>query len=51
MNSADISKVKNDIATILQQFNIFVKKDDFARAGEEIRKLKETVQDNKYEIT
>jgi len=51
LNSADFGKVKNDVATILQQFNIFVKKDDFAKLGEEIRKLKEAVQDNKYEIS
>ena len=43
LNSADLGKVKNDIAMILQQFNIFVKKDDFAKLGEEIRKLKEAV--------
>jgi hypothetical protein len=36
-------KVKNDVSTILQQFNIFVKKDDFFKVGEEIRKLKELV--------
>lgn len=51
LNSADVGKVKKDVAMILQQFNIFVKQDDFAKLGEDIRKLKEGVQDNKYEVS
>lgn len=41
MNGFDFSKMKSDINMTLQNINIFVKKDDYSKFVEEMRKLKQ----------
>jgi len=47
---ADISKMKMEIANLFNQITIFVKKEDFSKLAEELRKLKNMVDDDRYEL-
>ena len=47
---ADIPKMKMEIANLFNQITIFVKKEDFSKLAEELRKLKNMVDDDRYEL-
>jgi hypothetical protein len=47
---ADIPKMKMEIANLFNQITVFVKKEDFSKLAEELRKLKNMVDDDRYEL-
>lgn len=47
---ADIPKIKMEIANLFNQITVFVKKEDFSKLAEELRKLKNMVDDDRYEL-
>ena len=50
LSQADIPKMKVEIANMYNSIAILVKKEDFAKLSEELRKLKGLVNDDRYEL-
>ena len=50
LTQADIPKMKVEIANLFNQITIYVKKEDFTKLAEELRKLKNMVDDDRYEF-
>lgn len=50
-SQADIPKLKIEIANMHNSIALFVKKDDFSKLSEELRKLKSLVDDDRYELS